>query len=167
MDLIVRPHLDPLSPISPSDSNSPPVYSFPELDFSACTSLKYLLFPLSVDQPQFYAASILPSISASHLFKVVLYLRWRRPKEDNFESWREVDYHLTRLAKRFKAANGGKKMEVVGIWSTNYDPHAFQWMNTQRPLPGVTEEATVVIPEQSMPYKEAALYINRVLGPPL
>ena len=120
-----------------------------------------------MDQPHFHTASILPSISTSHLFRVILYLQGQKPKDDNSEGWKEVDYHLTRLAKRFKAANGGKKMEVVTVWSSNYDPHALRWMITQWPLPGVKEEATVAISERHMPHEEAVSYVGRVLGPPL
>ena len=152
-------------PIIPSDSDSPPAYPFPELDFSACTSLKYLRFPVLVDQPQFHAASILPSISTSQLFRVILDLQGQEPQRDGSESWKEVDNHLTWLAKRFKDANGGKKMEVFVVMSGEYDRQALRWMKNEWPMPGVKEEATVEIQEWDMPHAMSVSYIERV-GPP-
>ena len=127
----------------PSDFSFPPAYYIDSLDLSACTSLRFLQFPVPLDQPQVYAKFILPLVSSSQLCRVILRVRGR--KRDVSGSWEEMDGHLTRLAKQFKKVNGGKKMEVWAIICKHYGEPAFEWLENEWPMPNVKKEATVAV----------------------
>lgn len=94
-------------------------------------------------------------------------MRGRKSWRGASKSWEEVDGHLTRLAKRFKDANGGKKMEVWAVMSEDYDHPTLQWLNDEWPMPSVKKEAAVAVLEWTACGHVADFYNDTALRPPL
>jgi len=71
----------------------------------------------------------------------------------DFMGWEKLDVDLFRLAKRFKGAHGGRKMEVeiyvskswVKVWDSNS-------LMDELSMPHLEKEATVVVLEHEDPF---------------
>lgn len=57
-----------------------------------------------------------------------------------------MDNDLCRLAKRFKAANGGKMVVRISV-SDWYAYQVLEELRDEWPMPGLEEETSVVIPK--------------------
>ena len=115
--------------------------------------MNYLLFPVPLCRPEHYAEAILPSLSSSRLSNVVLFLQasvalgidsrgWKIDPKD----WENMERELCRLAKRFKAAYGGRTMEVKIL---PYEWHTDQILGRLRkewPMPNLEKVANIVFP---------------------
>ena len=77
-----------------------------------------------------------------------------------------MDGHLTRLAKQFKNANGGKKMGMWAVLSGLYDTATSGWLNNEWPMPNVEKEATVVVLKWDIRGPVADFYRDTIMRSP-
>lgn len=87
---------------------------------------------------------ILPSISSAKLRIIGLHVdSYAKPYDPQI--FKVFDEHLCRLAKRFKAAEGGRKMVVKIIIHENREMFAVFTDQDKPPLPRLSEEAEVEV----------------------
>ena len=124
----------------------PSGFRFDRLDLSRCTSLNYLRLPIPINRPELFANNVLPSISSSRLTTVMLELGPPVDKENDNDGWVEIEKHLCRLAKQFKAAHGGRKMEVmICVPGQHKPPIVFYQLQNRWPMPDLKKEANTGI----------------------
>ena len=67
-------------------------------------------------------------------------------EESEDRNWKEMENHLCRLAKQFKVAHGGKKMDVmICVPGQQKPPVVFYQLKDKWPLPDLKKEANTVV----------------------
>jgi len=67
--------------------------------------------------------------------------------EINPKDWENMERELCRLAKRFKAAYGGRTMEVKISTSEWYVDQVLERLRSEWPMPNLEKEAKIVFPK--------------------